>query len=93
MQPRVDDRRKSCGAKFQKEKIIYFFQVLKIYIVVVYQFNKLVHERYKYLPVVISNKRNRRLSSTEPGNQQYKENDVISYDSTIEQQHHIRDSL
>ena len=84
MQPRVDDRRKSCGAKFQREKIIYFCHVLMIYIVVVYQFNELVHERYKYLPVVVTHKRKRRLSSTEPGNQQYTENDVISYVSTSE---------
>ena len=78
MQPRVGDRMKSCGAKCQKEKIIYFCQVLMIYIIVVYQFNQLLHERYKYLPVVVTHKRKRRISSTEPGNQQYKENDVIS---------------
>ena len=41
----------------------------------------------KYLYVVVTRKRKRRLSTSEPVNQQKKENDVIQYDSTVEQQH------
>ena len=72
MQPRVGVRWKFCGAKFPKEEIIYFCQVLMVYIVVI----------TSIVNLCISDK-----NTSEPSISNKKKNDVISYDSTIEQQH------
>ena len=52
-----------------------------------YQYSQLVYKRYKYLPVIVTGKRKCRLSTSESIDQHETRNDVISYDSTIQQQH------
>ena len=89
MQPRVGERWMFYGTKFSKEDIIYFCQVLMVYIVVITSIVKLC----------ISDTNNCLWSSLVGGSVGYllsspsiskkKENDVISYDTTIEQQHEV----
>ena len=87
MQPRFGERWKFCGDKFPIEEIIYFCQVLMVYIVVI----------TSIVNLCISDTNTCMWSSLLSGSVDYlhpspsiskkKENDGISYDSTIEQQH------
>ena len=87
MQPRVGERWKFCGSKFPKEEIIYFCQVLMVYIVMI----------TSIVNLCISDTNTCTWSSLVSGNfgnqlpnppiSKKKEIDVFSYDSTIEQQH------
>ena len=72
MKPRVGERWKFCGAKFPKEEITYFCQVLMVYIVVITNIVNLCISDKKYLPVVVTRKGKRRLSTSEPNDHQEK---------------------
>ena len=87
MQPLVDERWKFCGAKFPKEEIIYFCQVRMVYIVVITSIvNLCISDKNTCLwSSLVSESVGDLLPS--PSISKKKENDVISYDSTIEQQH------
>ena len=87
MQPRVGERWKFCGAKFPKEEIIYFCQVLTVYIVVITSIvNLCVSDKNTCLwSSLVSGSVGYLLPS--PSISKKKQNDIISYDSTIEQQH------
>ena len=86
MQPRVGERWKFCGDKFQKE-IIYFCQVLMVYIVVITSIvNLCISDKNTCLwSALVSGSVGYLLPS--PSISKKKENDVVSYDSTIEQQY------
>ena len=87
MQLRVGERWKFCGPKFPKEEIIYFCQVLMVYIVVITSIvNLCVSDTNTCLwSSLVSGSVGSLLPS--PSISKKKENDVISYDSNIEQQH------
>ena len=87
MHPRVGKRWKFCGAKFAKEEIIYFCQVLMVYIVVITSIvNLCISDKNTcLLSFLVSGSVGYLLPS--PSVSKKKENDVISYDTTIEQQH------
>ena len=85
MQPR--ERWKFCGAKFPKEEIIYFCQVLMVYIVVITSIVSLcISDKNTFLWSSLASGSVGNLLPS-PSNCKKKENDVISYHSTIEQQH------
>ena len=87
MQPHVGERWKFCGAKFPKEEIIYFCQVLIVYIVVITSIvNLCISDKNTCLwSSLVSASVGYLLLSPTINNK--KENDVISCDSTIERQH------
>ena len=87
MQPRVGECWKFCGAKFPKEEIIYFCQVLIVYIVVITSIvNLCISDKTTCLwSSLVSGSVGYLLPS--PSIRREKENGVIAYDSTIEQQH------
>ena len=87
MQPRVGERWKFCEFKFPKEQIIYFCQVLMVYIVVITSIvNLYISDKNTcLLSSLVSRSVGYLLPSPSISNK--KKNDVISYDSTIEQQH------
>ena len=60
---------KFSGAKFPKEAIIYFCHVLMVYIVVITSIVNFCIIDKKYLPVVVTRKRKRRLSTSVPVDQ------------------------
>ena len=71
MQPRVGERQKFCGAKFPKEDNLFLPSPYGLHRRD-YQYRQLVYKRYKYLHVVVTRKRKRRLSTSEPIDQQEK---------------------
>ena len=87
MQPRVGERWKFCGAKFPKEDINYFCQVPMVYIVVITGIVNLCisYKNTCLWSSLVSGSIGYLLPS--PSISKKKENDVISYDCTIEQQH------
>ena len=87
MQPRVGERWKFCGSQIPERRDNLFLPSPYGLHHRDYEYSQLVYKRYKYLPVVVTRKRKRRLSTPSPSISKKKENDVMSYDSTIEQQH------
>ena len=85
MQPRVGERWKFCGSKFPMKEIIYFCQVLMVYIVVITGIvNLCISDINTCLwSSLVSGSVGYLLLS--PSISKKKENDVISYDSTIDQ--------